>query len=401
MENNLLLKDATYFDGVNEELKHSDILVHSGKIVEIGENLTPKNSTEYQILDLKNKFLMPGLIDNHFHAYGISLSLFEIENTSMSYIALMAQKRLSAALQRGFTTVRDVAGGDYGLQKAIKQGLFAAPDYYYAGPAISQTGGHADPRNQEMDVCGHNHASGIIADGVDQVLQAARTNLRKGAHLLKIMVSGGVVSLTDPIGIPQYSNAEIETVTSEAKRRGTYVTAHAYSASAIIHAVKNGVGCIEHGNLMDEESANVMKAAGAHLVPTLITYEMMGKYGKEKGMPPVSIEKNSIVLQAGRNAIELASKKGIKIGFGTDLMGELEFAQLDGVKSQWEVQGTLEAMRSLTSRNAEILGVSQIGEIKEEFAGNFLVLSKNPFETPEVLWNQNLERTVIKNGVVY
>jgi imidazolonepropionase-like amidohydrolase len=342
----------------------------------------------------------PGFIDNHFHAYGIGLDMLNLEGRPKSFVALKARLRLENALKRGFTTVRDVAGGDIGLASAIAQGLIVSPNYYYTGAALSQTGGHGDLRNPEFDVCCADSHTVEVVDGVDNLLRATRERLRRGAHAIKLMVSGGVVSLTDPISIPQYSEEEIRAVTSETARRGSYVCAHAYSPEAIIHAVKNGVRSIEHANLLDEEAANYVKKNNAVIVPTLITYKAMAMHGKDIGMSKISLEKNSQVLDAGFNAVEIAMKKGITVGFGSDLMGDLESEQLMGLKVQHEVQGTLELLRSITSRNAEILKSDRHGWIKEKMSGDLLILDGNPFEDASKIWTQTQGRVVIKAGRV-
>ena len=264
---------------------------------------------------------MPGLIDAHFHAYGARLSLLEIETCPLSYLALAGARRLAGALGRGFTTVRDPGGGDAGLAQAIREGLTAAPRYLFCGAALSQTGGHGDPRPPELGCClGGGHMAEVV-DGVDALRRAARERLRSGAHAIKIMASGGVISPSAPLRVPQYSPEEIRVVVEEATRRGSYVAAHAYSAEAIAVAVANGVRSIEHGNLLDAPAAAVMAERGAFLVPTLVTYDAMERRGAELGLAPVAQAKNREVLDAGRAAIGLAREAGVRIGFGTDLMG--------------------------------------------------------------------------------
>lgn len=154
--------------------------------------------------------------------------------------------------------------------------------------------------------------------------------------------------------VPQYSAEEIQVVTAEAARRGSYVAAHAYSPEAIRHSIDNGVRSIEHGNLLDADTAVAMAAAGAFLVPTLITYDAMDRRGGQLGMPAVSRQKNSEVLEAGRKAVELARGDGVRVGFGTDLMGPLE-EQLGGLRVQIEVDGVFPALQSATSVNADLL----------------------------------------------
>lgn len=393
---NLTITHALVFDGVGPELTEASVRIAEGDIVEVGSDVQP--GPDDQVIDARGSVLCPGFIDNHMHAYGVSLNMMEMEASPTSWVALKGSRRLASALRRGFTTVRDVAGGDIGLKTAIDQDVFPAPHYYFTGPALSQTGGHGDPRSAFLDVCCPNHHGVEVVDGVDALRVAVRERLRTGAHAIKIMASGGVVSLTDPIRVPQYSDEEITVVAEEAARRGSYVAAHAYSPEAIIHAVRNGVRSIEHGNLLDTESATAMKETGAVLVPTLVTYFAMSEHGKELGMAPIALEKNAQVLEAGQSAVELAMATGIPVGFGSDLMGDLEYMQLSGLPLQHEVQGTLELLRSLTSRNAEILGTERHGRVAAGCTGDVIILPSDPFVTPSVLWEESEDRVVIKSG---
>lgn len=193
--------------------------------------------------------VVPGFIDAHFHAYGISLNVLGIESSPLSYVAAKASGRLGRALRRGFTTVRDVAGGDIGLSKAVTEGLIASPRYLFTGPALSQSGGHGDPRPGDSGLVPCCPVIGEVVDGVDAIRRAVRERFRTGAHAIKLMTSGGVVSPTDPLRVPQYSAEEVRAATEEAARRESYVAAHAYSSEAIVHSVENGVRTIEHGNL--------------------------------------------------------------------------------------------------------------------------------------------------------
>ena len=396
----LLVKNALIFDGHSPDLIEGSVLIEDGYISEVGEVNAPASFESHQIIDARGRVLTPGFIDNHMHAYGIDLNMMTMEGRPKSFVALKARYRLEQVLKRGFTTVRDVAGGDIGLAMAINQGLVISPNYYYTGPALSQTGGHGDPRDAGLDICCQDNHGVEVVDGVDNLMTATRERLRRGAHAIKIMASGGVVSLTDPIAIPQYSPEEIQAVTNEAKRRGSYVCAHAYSPEAIIHAVTNGVRSVEHANLLDEKSADVMKQHEAVMVPTLVTYKAMAKFGRDLGMSDIALGKNAQVLDSGMRAIELAMSKGISVGFGSDLMGDLEYMQLDGLEVQHEVQGTIELMRSVTSRNAEILKTEKHGWVKPNMTGDLLVLDGNPFESPAILWTQSEGRVVIKAGQV-
>lgn len=391
----LTIDNAVVFDGVSADLLDGPVHVAEGRVVDVGGSHRLTDRT----IDARGGTVVPGFIDAHFHAYGTSLALLDIESSPLSYVALAGARRLEAALRRGFTTVRDVAGGDPGLAKAIAEGLLPAPRYLYTGPALTQTGGHGDPRPGDVELCGCGSHVGEIVDGVDDLRRAVRDRFRRGAHAIKIMASGGVVSLTDPIRIPQYSPEEVRAVAQEATRRGSYVAAHAYSPEAIVHSVANGVRTIEHGNLLDAGTATLMAEHGAYLVPTLAAYDAMERRGAELGLAPVSQEKNREVLDAGRRAVELARAAGVRVGFGTDLMGALEDDQLEGVRLQVEVDGPLEALRSITSVNAEIIGRQDLGRVQVGAVADLLVLDGDPFADPSVLWAGADRRTVIRAGI--
>jgi imidazolonepropionase-like amidohydrolase len=391
----LTIVNGRIFDGVSADLVEAAVHVDDGAIVALGD----ESPVAGRVIDVRGGTVIPGLIDAHFHAYGIGLDLWQIETSPLSYVALAAARRLDAALHRGFTTVRDPAGGDPGLAKAIAEGLLESPRYLYTGPALTQTGGHGDPRPGDVELrCCPGHL-GEIVDGVDSLRAAVRDRFRRGAHAIKIMTSGGVVSLTDPIRIPQYSPEEVRAVTDEAARRGSYVAAHAYSPEAIAHSVTNGVRSIEHGNLLDTATAELMAEHSAFLVPTLAAYDAMERRGAELGLNPISQEKNREVLEAGQKAIELARNAGVRVGFGTDLMGALEDDQLQGLRLQAEVASPYELLCSATSVNADLIGRPDLGRVQVGAAADVVILDGNPFEDPSVLWADPGRRTVIQAGV--
>lgn len=351
------------------------------------------------VLDGADLWVVPGLIDAHFHAYATSMDGFENERGPLSYAALNGARRLTRALQRGFTTVRDVAGGDIGLAQAIHAGLFPSPRYHFTGPALSQTGGHGDPRAAHVDVCfSHGHMCAIV-DGVDALRVAVRERLRTGAHAIKVMASGGVFSLTDPIRVPQYSSEELRAVVDEATRRGSYVAAHAYSSEAVQHAVRAGIRSIEHGNLIDEATAAMMAEAGAFLVPTLAAYDAMDRRGAEIGLNPVSLAKNAEVLAKGQDAVRLAHAAGVRVGFGSDLMGDLEDDQLAGVRLQVEASGAARTLQSMTVVNAELIEDAALGHLRPGAYGDAVLLASDPLADPSALWREDARRGVIRSGV--
>ncbi|MDR0432757.1 MAG: amidohydrolase family protein, partial [Bifidobacteriaceae bacterium] len=211
------------------------------------------------------------------------------------------------------------------------------------------------------------------------------------------LTSGGVISPTDPLELPQYSAEEIAAACQEAARRGTYVTAHAYSAQAVAHSIENGVRCIEHGNLIDQPTARTMAQTGTALIPTLATYDAMDRRGDEIGLTAVGRQKNSAVLDAGKNAIRLARAAGVRIGFGTDLMADLEEEQLHGLRLQAEIEGLERTIEAATATNAAILGIgADVGMVRPGFSADLVVFPGDLRSDPELLWTSG--RKVISRG---
>ncbi len=395
----IVVDNARVFDGTSATLVDAAVHIVDGMVTAVTD---PGEAGAGEVLDARGRVVVPGLVDAHFHAYGIGLDMLVMEATPLSYTSHKAAQRLGRALRRGFTTVRDVAGGDIGLRRALDEGLLSGPRYLFTGPALSQTGGHGDPRPGDLalDVTCCSHTSRVV-DGVEQLRTTVRDLFRTGSHAIKIMTSGGVISLTDPLRIPQYSAEEVRVVTDEAARRGSYVAAHAYSPEAIVHSVVNGVRSIEHGNLLDADTARTMAAHDAVLVPTLATYQAMDRLGREIGMTPVQLDKNRMVLDSGIQAVRLAEEAGVLVGFGTDLMGELEVHQLDGLRLQTEAHGVLGTLRAATSGNATLIGDDRVGRIGEGAVGDLVILADDPFERPEALWDPAPEaRVVVQAGRV-
>jgi imidazolonepropionase-like amidohydrolase len=390
-DSDLTVTNALILDGLADEPVEGGIRIESGRIVEIG----PQVRSGEQVVDARGATVMPGLIDAHCHAFATYLT--GSGGIPMTYVGLMGARRLTAALRRGFTTVRDPAGGDPAFARAGREGLFAGPRYLYTGAPLSQTGGHGDPRPPESSACLHDSE---VVDGVDDLRRAARERFRQGAHAIKIMTSGGVISPSDPIAIPQYSAEEIRVVVDEATRRGSYVIAHSYSSESVRHSVINGVRSIEHGNLIDADTAGLMAEHGAFLVPTLIAYDAMSRRAAALGLPPVSVQKNDEVLGSGQHAIALARDAGVRIGFGSDLMGELEDEQLGGLRLQAEVLGVLETIKCATATNADLIQRDDLGRVVPGAVGDLLVLDGDVLADPSALWDDSRPRTVIRSGQV-
>ena len=404
-----LFENAAILDGHSTELRSDHhVLVEDNRIVEVSDK--PIKSETSHNIDVKGMTLMPGLIDAHVHVKATIVNVGRLSDIPVSYLTADAGKFMKQMLMRGFTTVRDAGGADRGLANAVTDGLLIGPRLFVSGLSLSQTGGHGDMRPVTSEshpiTCAclaSTQQLGRIADGVDECRRAARDELRKGAHQIKIMAGGGVASPNDPIQNTQYSIEEINAICEEAEAAQTYVMAHAYVPKAITRAIENGVRTIEHGNLLDEESARVMAKYDAFLVPTNVTYRALYKHGKSFGFPEVSIGKLKDVLDVGLNAIEVAKNNGVKIGHGSDLLGECQIYQSDELSIKAEVVGNYEAIRHATEVNAEIVNMSdELGVIKENALADILIVDGNPSKDIGLLTNDaKFIPKIMKDGVFY
>ena len=399
-----IFRDCQLFDGLSGEIQDAMHVVIEGDVIkEVSDRpISFNGAREYA---LSGKTLMPGLIDAHFHAIAADPDIKKIEQMPKSLLGQYARQMLEAALQRGFTTVRDAGGADYGLAMAVKSGLIKGPRIFYAGLALSQTGGHADFKDFEDPIhqfclCGQGFGSfGVVADGVDEVRRAARNELRKGATQIKIMASGGVASPTDPIWNLQYSEDEIRAAVWEAHSWRRYVMAHAYTPEAIKRCLEYGVRSIEHANLIDDEAAELAVSKDAFIVPTLATYEALEKYGADLGLPAVSLAKLKDVRAAGLGSLERLKKAGAKIGFGTDLLGAMQEHQSSEFRIRAEVLSAREILLSATSLNAELLQEEgRLGVIAAGALADVLVVDGNPLENLALLEGQGDGLHLIMKG---
>ncbi|MGF1592236.1 MAG: amidohydrolase family protein [Kiloniellaceae bacterium] len=401
----ILFENCRLFDGLGDALREDcHVLVEGERIREVSDR--PIKSAEAERVDLEGRTLMPGLIDAHFHALAADPDFARLDAMPRSLLHQHARLLLEAALRRGFTTVRDAGGADYGLAMAIKAGLIEGPRLFFSGRSLTQTGGHADFRSPEAGhsgvcLCGQgSNVFGTIADGVPEVRRAAREELRRGATQIKIMASGGVSSPSDPIWNLQYSEEEIRAIVWEAESWRTYVMAHAYTAEAIARCVAYGVRSIEHANLIDAAAARACADAGAFVVPTLVTYEALERFGPELGLPPVSLEKLKVVRAAGVKSLEILKAAGVSVGFGTDLLGAMQVHQSREFTIRAEVLSPAEILRSATSVNAALLNAEgDLGVVAPGALADLLVVDGDPLADLSLLEGQGAHlRAIMKGG---
>jgi imidazolonepropionase-like amidohydrolase len=366
----------------------STLVVEGDRIVE--NTPEPRTSEAATVIDAGGRVALPGLIDAHVHVTAVSHDIWRLAALPPSLITAMSRPILEGMLARGFTTVRDAAGADFGLQQALERGLFAGPRLHIAARPLTQTGGHADVRPQGVQElvcsCAGLGLFGSVADGDAEVRRAVREQIRNGANQIKIMAGGGVASPTDPIDGTQYSLAELAAICEEAEAANSYVMAHAYSPRAITRAVRSGVRSIEHGNLLDEDSARVMKEEGAFLVPTLATYAALGDEGQRLGWSAAMLAKLERVRSRGVEAIAIARAAGIPIAFGTDLLGHMHERQNDEFALRAPVQTPAEILQGATVVAARLLRAEgQVGSLAAGALADVLLVDGDPTASVD-LW---------------
>ncbi len=381
----------------------SSVLVEGDRIADVGPRLSAQNA---RIVDARGRTVMPGLIDCHVHLIAAGAHLGEVAEWSPMYVAAHAGKIARGMLQRGFTTVRDAGGADFGLARAIEEGLFEGPRLIFGGPALSQTGGHGDFRGAarlSMEP-GYPYSSlGDVVDGVPAMRRAVRENLKRGAHHIKLMLSGGVASPTDRVDSTQFAAEEIRAAVEEAEAANRYVLGHAYTSRAIRRGLELGVRTIEHGNLMDESIPPLFLQHNAYYVPTLVTYTAMAEHGREFGLPAESFRKNFDVIDAGLHALELAHRAGLSIAYGSDLLGDMHRLQNREFAIRGEIQPAADVLRSATVVGARVVRMEgQIGTLTPGAYADLLVVDGNPLDDIGLLAQPETSlKLVMKAGRIY
>lgn len=379
-----VFRNARLFDGESDHLREDiDVVVEGNRIVEVAEGRAKVAAAH--VIDLAGRTLMPGLIDAHVHLLAVNLVAARNLDSPLTLLTLQALPRIRNMLERGFTSVRDVAGADFGLRQALADRLIPGPRAFIGGPGLTQTGGHADHRRRtdsrrerDRDSNGVDFFARIV-DGPDEIRIAVRDELRKGADHIKLMAGGGVGSPHDEIDDYQFSEEEIRIACDEAAMKRKYVCAHTYGSVAVQRAVKNGVRTVEHCNLIDAETAAVVRDAGAFVVPTLVCYEVTEEHGDRLGLSPFVMAKLRYVNEAGIRMLEICEAAGTRMGFGTDIMGELEYAQSREFVIRARVQKPVDILRSATSVNAEILQRNgQLGVVAPGALADLIVVDGDP-----------------------
>ncbi len=377
------------------------VLVEGATIREVGKSVT---SAKAKTIDLKGKTLMPGLIDAHVHVVAGVADLGLNSRLPDSLVAVRSLMIMREMLLRGFTTVRDVGGADFGLKQATEEGNFPTPRLVISGKALSQTGGHADFRGRYDDrpsVTDRHRlgALGRICDGESEVRRAAREELKGGADFIKIMANGGCASPTDPIHFLGFSVGELEAIVEEARMAGTYVSAHVYTDDAIRRCVEAGVHSLEHCNIIGPETAKLAASKGAVAVPTLVTYDKLVSDGPKLGFPPDSIAKVDVVRSAGMESLAIMKKAGLTMAYGSDLLGDMHKYQSEEFVIRGRALPAHEVIASATHVAAKLLKLEgRIGTVAPGAYADLVVVDGDPLKDLALLTRQGRHIPLIMKG---
>jgi imidazolonepropionase-like amidohydrolase len=383
-----------------------ELVVEGGVIKEVSDK--PIKLADAGVVDCGGRTVMPGLIDSHVHVVLSDVVLRNLESVPLTLMTARAAELMRRMLDRGFTSVRDTGGADWGLKEATDKGLLPGPRLFIAGRAIGPTGGHSDGRRRtdfgvRCQCCNALSFSMGIADGTSEVRRAVREEMRQGCDQVKIMMSGGVASPYDPLDSLQFSEGEVKAAVEEARAFGRYVCAHAYTPEAITRAAISGVRTIEHGNLIDDASAKLMADKGMFLVANLVTYFEMKRRAAEYGMSAEMLAKNDLVIDGALKSLEICKRHGIPVAYGTDLLGQLQMAQSEEFTLRARVLSPAEIIRSATTIGAQVVRMEgKLGCLKAGAFADLLVVDGNPLKDLALLGDQGKHLSLImKAGALH
>jgi imidazolonepropionase-like amidohydrolase len=403
----LVFEHATLLDCTGRDPQQdARIVVEDGRIRRIGASSGPAGPTDARVIDCQGRTLMPGLLDAHVHLAMLDLDPVAEAALPPPVLALRIAQVIESTLEAGFTTVRDAGGLDWGFKEAVRLGLIRGPRIFISGAFISQTGGHGDHRARTsratFPVVPGLTSESMLVDGPDAVRWAAREVLRRGADQVKVMASGGAASPTDELDHVQFSVDELAAAVEVAGAVGTYVLAHAYGPRAIQNCLKAGVRSIEHGNFLDEATADQMLAADdVFLVPTVITYELLARREAGDGWTPDMVRKIRQGLTGAYDSLGLAYEKGLRIGSGSDVLAEMQGEKGKEIACQARVMGAMNAIVAATRTNAKLLRIEkEVGTIEEGMRADLIVLDADPLEDPGIFAEPAHVRMVVLGGQV-
>lgn len=401
-----LIHCGTLIDGVSNSARSQvTIVVEKNKITAVQNGFTTAQTGD-EVVDLKSKTVLPGLIDLHVHIES-ETSRDQIQKrlgSSQADVAFEAQKHAMTTLMAGFTTVRDLGGSgvNISLRNAINKGLVVGPRIFTSGKTIATTGGHGDPTNGwRPDVTFPENFNDGVIDSPDEARKAVRQRYKDGSDCIKITATGGVLSIAKSGKAPQFMQDEVDAVVKTANDYGFHVAAHAHGAEGMKRAIKAGVRTIEHGTLMDDECMTLFKEKGAYYVPTIIAGRSAADSAKIPGYyHPLVVPKAIEIGGQIQSTFNKAYKAGVKVAFGTDA-GVYKHGR-NALEFQYMTEGgmpIMEALKSATMVAAEVLDMKdQLGSIEVGKLADIIATDANPLNDVKTLMNVTF---VMKEGVVY
>lgn len=398
------------FDGTSDALTEPTTVTVNGQFIEsVGET-----AADGERIDAAGHTLMPGLIDAHWHSILAGVSMMEVATSDQRYIMLRAAQQAERTVLRGFTTVRDTGGPSFPLKLAIDHGVTVGPRIYPSGAMITQTSGHGDfrmipelPRDPSKPLAVVEQAGiSAIADGADEVLRAARQQLMFGATQVKVMAGGGVASLYDPLDATQYTEAEIRAAVTAAANWGTYVTVHAYTPDSIRQAIRAGVRCVEHGQLLDDDTVRM-------LADEDIWWCLQPFLEDEDANPmrdPASRAKQKRTHAGTERAYEMAIAHGVKVAFGTDTLFAPPLTERQGAQlaklTRWYTPA--QVLKMATHDNASLLAMcgernpypAPLGVVRPQAFADLLLVRGDPLSQLDLIADPANLALIMKDGKI-
>jgi imidazolonepropionase-like amidohydrolase len=378
----LLFAGATIVDGTGADAAVADLVVENGRILEIGQGLDGDER-----IDLGGKAVLPGLFDCHTHVVISTIDQTRNLQTPFSYRFYQAMKNLEATLRIGITTVRDAGGADLGIKQAVEDGLIKGPRMQISLGMLSQTGGHGDPwvasGGEVRFFQQHPGVPETVVNGTDEMRAKVRELVRMGADVIKVAVSGGVLSPRDKPTHAHFSQAELDVLVEEAAAAGIWVMAHAQATPGIKNAIRAGIRSIDHGIYLDDEAIQMMLERGTWLVPTLVAPRgVIDAADAGAAIPAQSVAKAREVADTHRESFSRAVAAGVKVAMGTDSGVTQHGNNLRELTLM--VEGGMTAMQAIvatTRSSAELMGLdSELGTLEPGKRADLVVVEGDPLE---------------------